>query len=114
MEGIFSDIVGIALFYGLEIVAVLILIGSALFPRLLVIVIICGVVAAGFMAVEFVIWWVLANMNGAEPGSGTILKVLSAISIMSLAVYFPLAITRCKAPRRKRMSADDASPSPLP
>jgi len=101
IESIISDAVGIVLFYGLEIVAVLLLIGSAMFPRLLLVVIILGVVAAGCMAVELAMWWVLANMNGAEPASATELKVLTAVSVLSLLIYFPVAILRCKAYRQR-------------
>jgi uncharacterized membrane protein len=101
METIIDNAVGILLFYGLEIAGILLLIGSALVPRVLVVVIIMGVVAAGCMAVESAIWWVLANMNGAEPSSATNLKIVSAISIVSLLIYFPLAIGRCHAHRRR-------------
>ena len=101
METILDNVVGILLFYGLEIGALVLLIGSALVPRVLVVVIIIGVLAAGCMAVESVMWWVLANMNGAELSSATNLKIVSAISVLSLLLYFPLAIGRCKAHRRR-------------
>lgn len=101
MEAILGGVIGILVFYGLEIVAIVLLIGSLIVPRVLVVVIIAGVVAAGCMAAESAIWWVLANMNGAEPDSETKLKVVSAISILSLLIYFPLAIVRCKAYRKR-------------
>jgi ABC-type Fe3+-siderophore transport system permease subunit len=109
MATILDDFVGIGLFYGLEIVALLILIGSAVIPRVPVVIIILGVVAAGCMAVESAMWWVMANMNGAEPTSSTNLTIVSAISILSLLIYFPLAITRCRAHRRRL-----AAVTPLP
>jgi heme/copper-type cytochrome/quinol oxidase subunit 4 len=95
MDKMITEVFGMVLFYGLEIVAVLLLIGSAMFPRLLVVVIILGVVAAGCMAVESVIWWVMTHMDGSDPDWQPIFKILNAISIVSLLIYFPLSIARC-------------------
>jgi hypothetical protein len=114
MESILEDIIGIVLFYGLEIVAVLILIGSALFARLRVVVIICGIIAAGLMAGEWFLWWVLAAMDHAQLSADTNLKVVSAISVLSLLIYFPVAIARLKAHRKLGGRPHHASPPPMP
>jgi hypothetical protein len=87
MEALYTDAGGFLVFYGLEIGAVVLLIASLIVPRVLVVVIIVGVVAAGLMVVEWVLWWILANMDHAEPGWQTNLKVVSAISIVSLLIY---------------------------
>ena len=55
------------------------------------------------MAIESVIWWICVAEN-YEFGfrSETALIIVSAVSIVSLAIYFPIAIRRCK---RKQASA---------
>jgi hypothetical protein len=95
---------GFLLFFGLEIVAIVMLIASTIYSRNLAVVIVMGVIAAGCMAVEGVILWVLAIMDGADPNFMTILIVVSAISILSLGIYFPLAIRRCKAHQQRLVS----------
>lgn len=57
-----DDIIGwaflIGMLFGLEIVAIFILIMSAVYGWQLVFVILCGLVAAVLMAIESVIWWI--------------------------------------------------------
>lgn len=100
---------GFLLFSGLEIVAIVMLIASTIYSRNLVVVIVMGVIAAGCMAVEWIVLWVLAIMDGADPNFMTILIVVSAISILSLGIYFPLGLKRFKAHQRRL-----AIPPPLP
>jgi hypothetical protein len=102
-----DDIIGLVLLFGvlfgLEIVAIFILIMAAIYGRQLVFVILCGVVAAVLMACESVIWWICVAGN-YEFGfrSETALIIVSAVSLLSLGIYFPVAIMRCK---RKQSSA---------
>lgn len=107
-----DDIIGLVLLlgvlFGCEIVAIFILIMSALYGRQLVFVILCGSVAAVLMAIESFIWWVCAA-GGYEFGfrSDTTLIIVSAVSIVGLGVYFPIAIMRCK--RKQRSDAHNAA-----
>ena len=73
------------------------------YGRQLVFVILCGVVAAVLMAIESVIWWICVAGN-YEFGfrSETALIIVSAVSVVSLGIYFPTAIRRG---RRKQAGA---------
>jgi hypothetical protein len=55
------------------------------------------------MAIESLIWWICAEA-GYDFGfrSATALIIVSAVSVVSLGIYFPTAIRRCK---RKQASA---------
>jgi hypothetical protein len=103
MDDIIGLVLLIGMLFGLEIVAIFILIMSAIYGRQLVFVILCGTVAAVLMAVESLIWWICVAGN-YEFGfrSETALILVSAVSIVSLGIYFPVAIMRCK---RKQASA---------
>lgn len=107
-----TDIIGwmfrIAALFGLEIVALFILIMSTIYGRQRIFVIFCGAVATVLMAIETSIWWI-CTAGGHEFGfrSETVLVIVSAVSIVSLAIYFPIAITRCK---RKQDSAAPIGP----
>jgi hypothetical protein len=109
-----DDIIGSALLFGLlfglEIVAIFILIMSAIYGRQLVFVIVCGVVAAVLMAIESLIWWICVE-GKYEFGfrSETTLIIVSAVSVVSLAIYFPIAIMRCR--RKQASEAHKAAPA---
>jgi len=96
-----ADIIGwlflIGALFGLEIVAIIILMMSARYGRQLAFVILCGIVAAVLMAIESLIWWICVA-GGYEFGfpSETALISASALSIVSLGIYFPVTIRRCK------------------
>jgi hypothetical protein len=80
-----GDIIGWVLFFGLEIVAIFILILSALYGRQLVFVIICGIVAAVVMAAESIFCFICAAGGYASEFGGDALPVsVSAVSIVSL------------------------------
>jgi hypothetical protein len=87
----------IVVLFGLEIVAIFILIMSARYRRQLAFVLICGIVAAVLMAIESLIWWICVA-GGYEFGfrSDTTLIIVSAVSVVALGIYFPIAIMRCK------------------
>jgi hypothetical protein len=112
-----DDIIGSALLFGLlfglEIVAVFVLIMSTVYGRQLVFVILCGIVAAVLMAIESLIWWICVAGN-YEFGfrSETALIIVSAVSVLSLGIYFPLAIIRCK--RKQAREAHKAAPAISP
>ena len=106
---VLAEVGGILLFSGLEIVAIVMLIAAAIYSRKLVVVIIMGVLATGCMAIEWIILWALADLNRSDPNFAMTLKVVSAISILSLLIYFPIAIRRCKASGNRL-----ANPPPLP
>ena len=94
-------------FFGLEIVAIFILIISALCGRQLVFVIVCGSAAAVVMAAESVILFICVATGHADlPGNATLI-IVSAVSIVGLGVYFPIAIMRCK--RKQRSDAHNAA-----
>jgi len=99
-----DDIIGLVLLlgvlFGLEIVAIFILIMSAIYGRQLIFVILCGIVAAVVMAVESLVLFLCNAASSDFPASMTL--ITSAVSIVSLGVYFPIAIRRCK---RKQVSA---------
>ena len=103
---------GILLFSGLEIVAIVMLIAAAIYSRKLVVVIVMGVLAAGCMAIEWIILWALADLNRSDPTFGITLKIVSAISILCLLIYFPLAIRRCKAYRQRLATAPPLPAAP--
>jgi hypothetical protein len=89
--------------FGLEVVAIFILIVAAICGRQLVFVILCGVVAAVLMAIESVIWWIcVAGKYEFGFRGETALIIVSGVSIVSLGIYFPTAIMRCK---RKQTTA---------
>jgi uncharacterized membrane protein YjgN (DUF898 family) len=100
MEDIIGWVLLVGLLFGLEIVAIFILVMSLRYARQLVFVLLCGGVAAVLMAVESIAWWICAA-GGYEFGfrSDTTLSIVSAVSIVSLGVYFPAAIMRCKRTR---------------
>jgi hypothetical protein len=100
-----DDIIGWVLFFGLEIVAIFILIMSALYGRQLVFVIVCGIAAAVVMAAESLILFLCSAASSDFPASATL--ITSALSIVSLGVYFPIAIKRCK--RKQRSDAHNAA-----
>lgn len=96
-----DDIIGllslIGVMFGSEIVAIFILIMAACYGRQLAFVILCGVVAAVLMAIESIIWWIcVAGKYEFGFPSETALISVSALSIVSLGIYFPIAIRRCK------------------
>lgn len=103
MDDIIGLVLLIGMLFGLEIVAVFILIMSAVYGRQLVFVILCGIVAAVLMAIESVIWWICVAGN-YEFGfrSETALIIVSAVSVVSLAFYFPTAIHAMQAQAGKR------------
>lgn len=104
-----DDIIGLVLLlgvlFGLEIVAIFILIMSALYGRQLVFVILCGIVAAVVMAAESLVLFLCSAASSDFPASATL--ITSAVSIVSLGIYFPIAIRRCK--RKQRSDAPKAS-----
>jgi hypothetical protein len=71
--------------------SVLILVISAICPRWLTVVILCGLLAAALMAAESWLWLVLRALG--EHGSGNdVLVGITWFSIASLVIYFPTAI----------------------
>jgi hypothetical protein len=101
--------------FGLEVIAILILIFSALFPRRLAVVIILGIVAAVLMFVESFIW-LAGTVIGSSGGPLTsdnegfrYLKILTGVSILSLLIYFPTAILRFKARSKRTIAAQNAT-----
>ena len=104
-----DDIIGLVLLlgvlFGCEIVAIFILIMSALYGRQLVFVILCGIVAAVVMAAESLILFLCSAASSDFPGSATL--ITSALSIVCLGIYFPTAIMRCK--RKPRSDAPNAA-----
>ena len=58
MDDIIGGLLLLGMLFGLEIVALFILIMSAIYGRQLIFVILCGVVAAVLMAIESFIWWI--------------------------------------------------------
>jgi hypothetical protein len=112
---IMASLVFLVLMFGLEVVAILILVFSALFPRHLNVVILLGILAAIFMFVELFIW-LAATVIGSSGGPLTsdnegfwYLKILTVISILSLLIYFPAAILRWKASSKRNVAAQDAA-----
>jgi len=99
--------------FGLELIAILILIFSAIYPRRLGVVITLGIVAAVLMFVESFIWLLgigIASSGGRVTGDDPLihyLEILIGFSILCLLIYFPTAILRRKA-RSKRESLAQA------
>jgi hypothetical protein len=104
-----DDIIGLVLLlgvlFGCEIVAIFILIMSALYGRQLVFVILCGIVATVVMAVESLILFLCSAASSDFPASATL--ITSALSIVCLGIYFPVAVMRCK--RKPRSDAPNAA-----
>ena len=100
-----GDIIGwiglSVVFFGLEIVALFILIMAWRYARQLVFVLLCGGVAAVLMAIESFAWICVAGqtaLQGTDLGfwSAVALIGISAISIVSLGIYFRAAVMRWK------------------
>lgn len=58
---IISDLFALVIMFGLEGIAIVILIISALFSRRLVVVILLGIVASALMFVQSFVWWVVSE-----------------------------------------------------
>lgn len=94
MDDIIGGILLLAVFFGLEIVALLILVFAAIYGRQLAFVIVCGIVAAVVMAAESLVLFLCSAASSDFPASAML--ITSALSIVCLGIYFPLAIMRCK------------------
>lgn len=112
MENVVFDAIFLVIFYGLEFIAILLLIGSAIYARELAYVITLGVVAAVLMFVELFLWLALIVI-GSSGGSVTSnnefiipLKILAVVSVVSLLIYFPIVVLRAR--RRQRIAAQPA------
>jgi len=92
-----------AVFWGLEIAALLVLMISLLFARWLAVVIAGGLLAIALMAAHFALWVFLAGVGSATSTSQKGYSVALSFgmgSVVALALYFPFAIARHKKRRR--------------
>jgi hypothetical protein len=110
-----GDLLVLVIMFGLDLIAILILILSAFYARRLDVVIVLGVVAAVLMFVESFLW-LAATVIGSSGGALTsdnegfrYLKILTGMSILSLLIYFPTAILRWKARSKRSIAAQDAT-----
>jgi hypothetical protein len=118
MESV-SNIIGFVLLlvlgFGLEVIAILILVFSAIYPRRLGIVILLGIVAAVLMFVESFLWLLfigIASSGGTVTSDNPFilyLKILTGTSILCLLVYFPTAILRFKARSKRKIATQSAA-----
>jgi hypothetical protein len=102
MEDIIGRLLVLCILLGLEVVAIVVLILSAIYARQLSVVITCGVVAAVVMAVEYCFCFIWAAGGYADGVGGEALPgIVAVVSIVSLGIYFPIALRRCK--RRQKI-----------
>ena len=100
MENLFNFL----FLYGLEVTALVILFASGVFARWLAVVVLGGILAAGLMIAQVVLWVFLAGIGSATSGSqhGYSIALGFAVgSSVALAVYFRLAVSRYKHLRRR-------------
>lgn len=111
-----SNIIGylllLVLGFGLEVIAILILVFSAIYARWLSLVILLGIIAAVLMFVQSFLWLLfigIASSGGTVTSDNPFflyLKILIGFSILCLLIYFPTAIMRCK---RKQKAGTQAA-----
>lgn len=92
-----------AVFWGLELLALIVLMLSLVFARWLAVVIAGGVLAMALMAAHFALWVFLAGVGSATSTSQqgySVALSFGAGSLVALALYFPLAVARHKKLRR--------------
>ncbi|PYJ08910.1 MAG: hypothetical protein DMF06_11645 [Verrucomicrobia bacterium] len=103
MEDIIGGGILLGVFFGLEVVGLVVLILAAVFARQRAVIVVCGIAAAVVMAVEYCVLYICAAGKYADGWGGETLPVIiAAISIVSLGIYFPVAIIRSK---RKQLIA---------
>jgi len=98
-----ETLANLAVFWGLEIAALIVLMVSVVFARWLAVVIAGGVLAAVLMAAHFALWVFLAGVESATSTSQqgySVALSFGAASVVALALFFPLAIARHKKLRR--------------
>ena len=98
-----ETLANLAVFWGLEMAALIVLVISAFFARWLAVVVAGGVLAAVLMAAHVALWAVLAGIGSATSTSQqgySVALSFAAGSVVALALYFPLAIARHKRLRR--------------
>jgi hypothetical protein len=104
MEDIIGGLLFFGLIFGLEIAAIVILIFTAIYARARLVVIVCGIVAAVLTAAESILCYILyAGLYANDLGGKMLPLTVSAVSIVSLAIYFPIALARVK--RREKSAA---------
>jgi hypothetical protein len=110
-----AKLVFLLILFGVEIIAILILVLSAIYPRRLGVVILLGIVAAVLMFVESFIWLLgigIASSGGRVTGDDPLihyLEILIGFSILCLLIYFPTAILRFKARSKRQSDAQSAA-----
>jgi ethanolamine transporter EutH len=114
---IITDLVFLVMAFGLEVIAILMLVWSAIFARSMALIITLGIVAAVLMFVESFLWLagiVIGSSGGSLTGDNPgfrYLAILTVISVVCLLIYFPIAILRWKA--RSRTISDMQKPVAL-
>ena len=118
MESV-SNIMGFLLLlvlgFGLEVISILILVLSAIYPRRLGVVILLGVTAAVLMCVQSFLWLLfigIASSGGSVTSDNPFilyLKILTGFSILCLLIYFPTAILRYKSKSKQKIAAQSAA-----
>ncbi len=98
-----ETLANLSILYGLEVAALVVLLISAVFARWLAAVVLGGLLATGLMVAQIALWVLMAGVGSATSGSQhgySISLGFAVVSVIALALYFPLAIARHKKLRR--------------
>jgi uncharacterized membrane-anchored protein len=108
-------IIGIPLEFGLGIIGLIILLRSAIRARSVETVLNRGIIAMIFLALQCALMGFLVTTFSqiARPDitrrGELMLKVVIVISIVSLIIYFPVAVSRANRSQKKSGDSDDAT-----
>ncbi|HOI37073.1 MAG TPA: hypothetical protein PLF11_06785 [Bacillota bacterium] len=94
----------IAFLFGLGVLALTVLLLAGCFARGKVMIVLAAAIAVVLMVLECLLLNLLAGIGSATSTSQQgyqMLKITIAVFVLSLAAYFPLALARIKARKRK-------------